>query len=141
MTRVPNWDTLLFEWAESQMGKPYVWGDTDCASLVRAACRVIFGVDALSHIKPWTTRAAALKRHSATGGVYGALMSADWTEVPLPFAQQGDVLTWSQPALGGAGVVVARQLLTSDPDHGVQLVPWSVARLSPDCLLMRAPRG
>lgn len=136
MIRVPNWDTLLFEWALEQRGKPYVWGETDCGSLVRAAACVLFGVDTFEHVEPYTTRAAATKRQNETGGVSAVLLATGWTEQPLTMAQQGDVLILDSEDGPACGIIVARLLLTSDPTNGVQLLPV------PDVgTLFRAPNG
>lgn len=140
MTRVPNWDLRLLQWAESMNGKPFAWGETDCGSLVRSAMQNIYGVDAFGGVGRYSTRAAALKRQSETGGVYAALTAAGWSEIPLPFAQQGDVLIHPGDGMPGAGVVVARQVLITNPDHGVQLVSWRLFRAEPDIgPLLRGP--
>lgn len=136
MIRVPNWDTLLFEWAMEQRGKPYVWGETDCGSLVRSAVGIISGEPAFAHVWPYRTRAQAGRRLSETGGVSAVLLAAGWVAVPLTMAQQGDVLIMDTEDGPACGVIVARLLLTSDLAAGVQLLPV------PDAgVLLRAPHG
>lgn len=140
MIRVPNWDIWLLEWAESMTRRPYIWGETDCGSLVRAAMRGIYGVDAFEHIRPYRTRAQAGRRQRETGGVYGALVGAGWHEVATSLAQQGDVLIHDGDGFPGAGIVVARQVLVTSAARGVQLIAWRLFRHEPGIgPLLRGP--
>jgi hypothetical protein len=47
LVRQPQWRNNLLTWAKAVHGRPYVWGTTDCASLVRGALKEQFGEDVL----------------------------------------------------------------------------------------------
>lgn len=137
MTRVPNWDIALHQWAADVVGRPYVWGETDCGSLVREAHALMYGVD-LFHVKPYTTRRQALYRHNSTGGVEAVLREAGAVDVPVAFAQQGDVLCEAEgDGLPACGVVVGRSVIWATVEDGVARTPLR----GRSGTLLRVPHG
>lgn len=118
MKRVPNWDVALHFWAAEVVGKPYVWGSTDCGSLVRSALVAMYGQD-VTGIE-YATKAEALRVHAETGGVEAVLRGIGATDVDIRFAQQGDILI--EPDGDGmpcASVVVKRDVIAAIPEAGV----------------------
>lgn len=137
MRRVPNWDLALHRWSNAVVGRPYVWGETDCGSLVREAHALMFGTEIFG-VKPYSTRRQALYRHKATGGVQAVLEAHGATEVPMAFAQQGDVLIEALgDGLPACGVVVGRYVIWATVEDGVVRYPLRGRQ----GLLLRVPHG
>lgn len=127
MARVLNWDVRLVEFAREVRGQPYVWGETDCATLVRRALTVMHGEDPLpDDVGAWTTRIGALRVAGRTD-VEDALYRAGGWEVRPPYATAGDVAL-AQPhgqgdPLPTLSVLLPRgKVLTSTPQLGVAVL-------------------
>jgi hypothetical protein len=131
--RKPNWDNELSRFARRVVGEPYVWGRTDCATIVRYALRVIYG-DQLELYWPeqWTGRIEAARAfHDMGGDWYKAFRRIGFSPVDRGKWPQGAVVTKSvvgRRPLGMLGIVTMRQVLTSYEGSGVVLVPIDVAR-------------
>lgn len=141
LDRVRNWDVALVAWSETVRGRPFGWGATDCGSLVRAACQVMYGEDCFPAVPVWETQAGALRVVAAHGGVRAQLTRLAAVAVPLAFAQTGDVLI--APGEGedftdSAFVIVAGGALSANPGDVVVFHPLSV--FPPDAVtLLRLP--
>lgn len=120
-----NRDALV-TWADAQRGKPFKWGDTDCATMVRKACRVMHGVDPFV-LPAWKSKAKALRVFAECGGIAKAL-----AEIAQPvgrgFAWTGDIaLLEDETALGNSlMVVIDSRVLVSQPETGVTLEDRSI---------------
>src|SRR4051812_39369367 len=90
--RVLNWDVQLAVWASAQRGRPFIWGETDCGTLVREAHRVMYGEDLYGFLGEWTSPVAAGRILAERGGFSGILASLDAELVPIGLVQSGDVL-------------------------------------------------
>ena len=123
MMRPRNWDVALAQWARSVVGQPFVWGETDCVWLVRAALRTIYGRDVLPATPSWSTLRGA-KRAAAVTTIGAALEGVGAVVVPFVSAQAGDVLMLGRETSGfdGVGVVLDEQVLLANPDRGVYAV-------------------
>lgn len=126
-TRVPDWSAALVRWARSCVGRPYVWGETDCGTLGREALRVLFGSDVLPGVSGWSTTRDAV--HTAANlGTPSAVLTALGAEVQSAmFARAGDLVIVPEPAVpGGEAVCVVidgKLALHSTHDCGVVLDP------------------
>jgi hypothetical protein len=122
--RLRNWDVRLVHFQTEVLGASFVWGETDCASLVRRALEVMYSPDDIPlppKLPRWTTEAGALRAHKRFGGVSGALEAGGAQRASLAFVQQGDVLVGLDPAGGvpGAAVVVQGGFLVASVELGV----------------------
>lgn len=125
--RVAAWRSQLMTWAGAQCGRPYVWGETDCASLVRAATRQMYGVDVFAGLVPeWRSQREAVRARRQVGGIGGALALAGAVPRVLAFVQAGDVWVrqtragaWHRGALGVA--LGGQQVLLAGPVSGVYI--------------------
>lgn len=123
--RVLDWRTRLVDWGLALRGRPFVWGQTDCATLARQALVLCFGRDLTVHVPLWhSAREAAeiLKQHP----IVDELKALGAEERPLAFARAGDlVLMEETDDIGGVsiGVVIdASAVVASSTVDGVQLV-------------------
>jgi hypothetical protein len=137
--RQPGWEFRLVAYANSQVGRPFVWGETDCYSLVREALECVYDADLLPHII-YTSKAKATTAARAFPQPGAALSDFGAVRVPLPNAQSGDVLL--MPGDDGLGlprfavVVDGRgRVLTSDPGAGAEVLRAS--NIPPDSTAWR----
>lgn len=127
--RQRHWETRLVAWADTVLGKPYVWGETDCLSLAATAVREITGtpLPVPSYRSALAARqevARVLEEHETIGAAlqhHGArwIGSAAW-------AQPGDLLVWEPTAewpFPEVAVVVGVHIVTADEHRGVVREP------------------
>ncbi len=136
-SRLRNWDVDLVLWARGVIGRSYVWGETDCGSLARAAVALLYGSDPIEG-SSWTDEASAAAALRALGGVSKTMRLLGAVKTDVLHAQSGDLLTTrgSGSHAGRFCIVVAGRLLTSVPDSGVVLAPLAVP---PGATLWRLP--
>ena len=128
--RQPAYERRLIAWAESLIGAPFRWGDTDCAALAVEAIAVIARVTPAAiwdAIPRYRSRAEALRTFAASGGIRAQLLARGLTEHQPRYAHHGDILVIPGGAEGhpteSAAVVVSAQLLTSTDERGVHWCP------------------
>lgn len=118
METVPNFDLKLKEWADEQVGRELVWGETDCASLAKRALQIAWDPDPTRDAPNWTTRLGALRHHTRQDGISGALEAMEEVEeVPVAFVRQGDILVRDDADPDGiesCGVVIGQAVLVCD---------------------------
>lgn len=138
LARVPNWDMRLIKWARGLVDEPYVWGLTDCGSLARGALWALYEADPLGDLS-WDSEETALEALEALGGLETALREVGARELPIRFAQSGDLLVEREGNADPARlyVMVAGNLLYTLPDDGVHLM--SVRELPERLQLWRLP--
>lgn len=119
--RVLNWDVKLTQFASDLYGRSFVWGETDCGTLVRRAHEVMYGQDLYGFLGEWASPTEAGRILAARGGFSGILAELDAELVPLAFVQSGDVLCarGHGGAIGLAAVAVAGKVLIADEGNGI----------------------
>lgn len=126
--RPPDWEFRLVEYAQAQLGRPFLWGETDCFSLARGALDVILGADPLADVPAYATARGAHTVARARPDIGAELERRGGVRVPIGFAQQGDVLTL--PGDDGTGLPVfgfvvdgRGRFATSSQARGVEILP------------------
>lgn len=139
MRRVRNWDCLAVEWAIQQVGKPFVWGETDCASLLTGMLGVMYRK--LPPLPRYASLRDAMDIWEQTGGVKPVLL--EWGSQPLPtvaYANTGDVLIASprdDEPFDAVMPVITDKYLFTEPNNTVQLIP--LANVPVDAVPYRVP--
>lgn len=120
-----NRDALI-AWADTQRGKPFKWGHTDCATMARKACLVMHGVDPFP-LPAWKSRAKAVRVLAECGGI-AKVLAETAQPVGRGFARTGDIaLLEDKAALGNSlMVVIDSRVLVSQPETGVTLEDRSI---------------
>jgi hypothetical protein len=118
-----NWDFHLVRFAKSIRGKPYVWGETDCASIVLRSLEAVHVESPLSGVGSWTTKTGALRALKRESPEI-TLRAAGAREITRPYASGGDTVLWppsgSSDGIPQLGVVVpVGWVVTSYDDIGV----------------------
>lgn len=131
MRRVPNWDVKATNWATAQLGKPFVWGETDCCSLLRQMWEEMYGEPLMPLL--YQSLAAALVFSESVGGVRQVLHNLGCTPLDvIPRANTGDVLIAAprdDEPFDAVMPVITDQFLFTEPTGLVQLLPLDAAPL------------
>ena len=115
--KVDNYDYKLIEWVNTQMGKPYVWGVTDCGSLVRQGLNIVYGKDKFNDIPTWNTEEMCRKIWDDLGGVDKAFLDFGAKKIKGTFAQTGDIIVIT--ANSAAGLIINSKILFSSIEKGI----------------------
>lgn len=142
MTRIENWDLALFHWSEGVVGKPFRWGETDCATLVMDAMVVMYGRDIFPKVPRWKSLRKAVRVLHKVLDIADLFREAGAVTVPMTFAQSGDVLCapgLDADSLPRLGVVVNGHALISQRKTGVNI--YRMEGIEEGTELWRLPNG
>jgi hypothetical protein len=143
MIRVPNWNVRLVELANEVLGKPFVWGETDCASVARRAVAVMYEDDPVAqHIKvTYTTKVGAARAFKKIGSMIDILLAAGAKEVRPDLTQDGDIMVFPKNENAGYENLATRigsMWIVSSPEEGrVLSTKIRVTSLDPDVRVFR----
>ncbi len=116
--KVDNYDYKLVEWVNTQLRKPYIWGETDCGSLVRKGLNIIYDKDKFNDIPSWDTEEICRKIWDDLGGVDKAFLDFGAKKIKGTFAQTGDVVVLT--ANSAAGLIIDNgKILFSSIEKGI----------------------
>jgi len=125
MNRVRSWDVDLGEWAATQIGQPFTWGTTDCASLVITGQRLIYGVD-IFQVPAYKGKVKALRVLADMKAMRSVLQST-CNQVGRRFLQAGDIALvkngCTELETDGLLLVVRDYALLTEPSVGVVALP------------------
>lgn len=135
LTRHADFMQRLMAFAQAEMGRPFIWGKTNCVALALRALDAQCADSTLWH--RWQrrmtspARVAAFLRQHDFDACTALLGQAGLTLIDPAYAQPGDLLLYSTPEwafaagvnLGHAGV------LSSTPERGVALWPRAAMAL------------
>ena len=118
-TRVPNWSVKLAGFADSVLGKPFVWGETDCVSICRGALETMYDEDIIApHFDAtYSTKIGAARVFGKIGSMATVAEQAGAREVRPDMSVDGDVMLF--PRVGSYENVATRiggMWIVSDPD-------------------------
>lgn len=129
MSRIPNWEVALAKFATAELGKPFVWGETNCVSLAIRALDVQCGDNyhaCVKHFMSSELRAGAFVRKQGLAGIVSRLKARGIAVIPQNFEQVGDVRFVQTEVTIGASVLLGRKALSSTQEAGVALYDASI---------------
>lgn len=112
LTRLPDWELRLTDYVSGIVGKPLVWGETDCLMLAAFGVLAVTGTDLRPpRLRYRTERGAvqALARRGYDGPV--AAVDARLERIAPVFAQRGDVAAIIRDGTETCGIVTGSGLL------------------------------
>lgn len=126
-------DLLLAHWVATWLGRPFVWGETDCNQLCLSWLDELTGGRRARDFRGrYRDRAEAIAFQIEFGqDLAGVLDDAGGREVQPRFAQTGDFLLTAEPGepwLRGH-VHLLRRALSSVEGRGVLAIPTSLLRV------------
>jgi hypothetical protein len=100
--RVEGWESLLAKHLQGMRGKPFKWGENDCALSVARWVRTCTRQDYLSGwVGRYKTERGALMQMKKRGYTSAAqIVDEALPGIPVPFARRGDVVMHPNGALG-----------------------------------------
>lgn len=114
---------------------PFIWGRSDCATLVRAALSLCFGRDVVPDVPFHRNEEQAAAIQARYGGVVRMLDDLGASIMTLPFARAGDVVAIDEPEerVGGMalGVWFDRHAVMSGRDGVLWVTAEELAPRAP----------
>lgn len=120
--RIQNVQQHVINYAESIVGKPFVWGETDCANIIRNVLKIMYAYDVCKGIKKYKTEYAAKRRVVETGGTVSVLKRLGAYEIQRNFCQTGDfIVSPNSDGFDSSFAVINDHVLSANPEKGVIL--------------------
>lgn len=91
MDRVANWSCRIVEDVGSLAGSPFVWGDTDCCTLLRKMSKSMYGRDVFAGPSKYKTKTGAIRGFKRIESIDALILEAGGVEIPTSMASDGDV--------------------------------------------------
>lgn len=132
MIRAPDWEERLGDYLASRDGAVFAYGKIDCALFVAGAVKAMTGKDPARGFRgKYRSQASAVRAITQAGfESLSALMDAKFNNVPVAFAQRGDIVMDQD---GSLGIVFGRDAIfvgQSDDTPGLvrqPLASWARA--------------
>lgn len=128
-------DLLLQQFVRAELGRMFIWGETNCVALALRAVDAMHGTGLhAAHRKHMATatRARAWTRKHGARGVIDQLLADGLMEVEPAFAQEGDILI-GETADGqiAAHVALGARVLSATETAGVCLLAYAAVSPAP----------
>jgi hypothetical protein len=128
MVRQQDWSSRLQKWAAAQQSRPFIWGETDCCALARAALIEMFGSFLAVHLPRWDNLRGARVILQVRGSVGEILEQLGAERTSLPFMRVGDIVVCSEPLEDAGGVAAmvcinGQQCLAGTREGVVMMIP------------------
>lgn len=123
MRRVRNWDVSIVQFAKEVVGKPFVWGETDCASLLYRVYEIMHGQKP-DVVLRYTTAKGALSAHQRTGGTEKVVRDLGALDIERP-AKYGDIIFYKGPEehpWDNIAIYVPPNILIANEKDGIKFV-------------------
>lgn len=117
--RVNNYNRLLVEWADRQLGKPYVWGKTDCGTIAREGLAVMLGQDPFPGLPSWNSEAEMRSVWGVLGGSDAGFVHFGAKRIEPNYAQTGDVILVRIKDIEASALIIDNKMLFCFFDKGV----------------------
>jgi len=116
-------EPALISWAESRLGRPFIWGETDCNVLALEALDVITNGNNVAIAKgKYHSKLGAIRFLARLGkGLADVVKEADGVEIDTCRYKTGDFLIMDHTAYEMAHVYLDGRLFSSHPETGVRL--------------------
>lgn len=126
--RVENWDTWLVQFANEMRDREFVWGETDCVTIMRGGLKAILGRDPLKgKLQSWKSQIGALRAFKRIAFSPTILLADTGAVRVLPnFASSGDVAIGPETDKNNLPsislLLPGRKALVSTPETGVIII-------------------
>jgi len=121
--RVLNWDGRLVAWAKEMVGRPFVWGETDCITLAIEAIEIIHPGQIKFDLPFWDSKKTAIVAIKKINGFSAYMEKHGAVKIESELlARAGDLLVApSVDSIEGCQVVIGGKIISSRPDEGVHI--------------------
>ena len=116
-------EIALVKWAGEMVGKPFIWGETDCAMLALRSLNTSLGIDVSGAFAGvWRDEASALA-HFQIELPSQVLSMLGLSQMDQVYFATGDIiLAPKEPFPETAHICLGMRSLSADPEHGVVYV-------------------
>lgn len=122
--RAPDWPERLAELVESCRGRPFAWGEHDCASFAAAAVHAVSG--RVVSLPAHGSEMAAMRAIAAHGSLVAAAVAVLGASLAPSLARRGDIVVVSNGGREVLGVCLGTVAAAPGPD-GLAFVPMADA--------------
>lgn len=137
--RIAGWEAELTCWATRTIGRPFVWGESDCAILCAEAFDVMTGQDHSRELRgAYFSRIGALRYQSRVRSLWSGLLGAGCKPLASPFLiARGDFLLGWERGFCCGHVCLGEWSLTAGPEDGVCVCDTDELRVLPHMRALR----
>jgi hypothetical protein len=139
MKKLTDWQLRLVQFANLEIGRPFIWGETNCVALAIRAIDVQCGTDLMcKYHRHMTDKRAAwlwLKRNGSLEGIKSRLLADGLSVIEPDYMQDGDLLMGEVED----GNVTAHIYLSGkwlSVTDAVQVFPCDIAKLVPNPVVL-----
>lgn len=112
----------LIIWASSKIGKPFIWGKTDCSTLTLEGIKLYYG-NMFQFENTWNSLKEAIRAYKKYGTPIKILTEARFSLIYKKYEQTGDIFVWEGNGYYLVGVVINQAVLTADEGKKIALRP------------------
>lgn len=112
----------LILWASSQIGKPFIWGISDCSTLTLEGINLYYG-NIFKFENTWKSLKDAIRAYKKYGTPLKILTEAGFNFVNKKYEQTGDIFVWKGNGYYLVGIVINQSVLTADEGRNIALRP------------------
>ena len=125
----PQEEIALLSFSSKVIGKPFVWGDTDCCSLTVECFDYIRGTNHKQGrlISSITDKESAMEL-CANRTAYQVIIQNGFEEIELYKASRGDIIYFFKDGLESLHVCYGDKCLTSSEEEGVIFTPTKLVK-------------
>ena len=111
MRRYEDWPERLARFVEGATGRPFVWGERDCALWAADWIETATGIDPASDYRGryrterGAARALTTRGHGGVAAAFTAALGEDRV-IAVAYAQRGDLVCWHGPQGDTIGICV-----------------------------------
>lgn len=120
--RREDWPGRLAAFVEARREMPFAWGAHDCVTMAADWIEQATGVDPIADLRGWDDALSASRTIESLGGLKQAVTDRLGAEIPVAFAQRGDVVLHDETDRPGLGVCVGEWFAAPLEEGGVVLV-------------------
>lgn len=112
----------LIKWAETKIGLPFIWGKSDCTTIVIEGISLYYNLE-MPVENTWTSLKDALKSFKKYNSPDNILKNMGFFTVQKNFEQTGDILAWKGRGYYLLGFVINGEVMVADEGKVLEMRP------------------
>lgn len=123
VTKAKNWRPRGIKWSQTRVGEDFFWGTTDCGTLVRRLCGVVYMEDIFPDVPEYSSLREAKEVWDNVGTTEDILMDIGCMKVDVNHLRTLDIVVMEDEFdFRAASIFVRSGLLISSVDYGVDVL-------------------
>lgn len=112
----------LIKWVETKIGLPFIWGKTDCTTIVIEGISLYYN-ETLPIVNNWNSLKDAIRTFRYYGCPGIILENKGFFKVQKNFEQTGDILIWKGRGYYLLGFVINEEVMVADEGKILEMRP------------------